>query len=138
MVACMKGLLIRNTNTYKLMTYGSYLIAFSIFVIPCLFGFFVLSIFFLFYISLFIDIFKDELEEDLKPVSLLRVLLFELPFIILCVGNVVVLLWGFVKETNGMMNLLSILGLVATIFAVGIWFNKYYKRQKELENDTIL
>mgnify|MGYP006907966251 FL=1 len=84
------------------------------------------------------DIFKDEVEEDIEPVSMLRVLLFELPFIILCVGNVVVLLWGFVKETNGIMNLLSILGLVATIFAVGIWFNKYYKRQKELENDTTL
>lgn len=128
----MKGLLIRNTNTYKLMTYGSYLIAFSIFVIPCLFGFFVLSIFCLFYISLFIDIFKDEVEEDLKPVSVLRVLLFELPFIVLCIGNVLVLLWGFVKETTGMMNLLSILGLIATIGALVIWFSKYYKIQKEL------
>lgn len=134
----MKGLLIRNTNTYKLMTYGSYLIAFSMFVIPCLLGFFVMSIFFLFYVSLFMDIFKDEVEEDIEPVSMLRVLLFELPFIFLCVVNVLVLFWGFVKETSGMMNLLSILGLIATIGALVVWFNKYNKRQKELENDTTL
>lgn len=127
---CMKGLLIRNTNTYKLLTYGSYLIVFSIFVIPCLLTFFVFSIFFLFYLSLFIDIFKDEVEEDLKPVSLFRVLLLELPFIILCVGNVLVLLWGFVKETNGILNLLSILGLIATIGAIIMWIKKYYKKQK--------
>ena len=84
------------------------------------------------------DIFKDEVEEDIEPVSMLRVLLFELPFIFLCVVNVLVLFWGFVKETSGMMNLLSILGLIATIGALVVWFNKYNKRQKELENDTTL
>ena len=73
----MKGLLIRNTRTYNLLVGGSYMILLSLLVFPCVLGLFVMIISLLFYPCILMDIFKDDIDEELKPVSWIRFFVFE-------------------------------------------------------------
>lgn len=128
----MKGLLIRNTRTYNLLVGGSYMILLSLLVFPCVFGLFVMIISLLFYPCILMDIFKDDIDEELKPVSWIRFFVFELPFIVLCIVNVLRLWLGYAKEKSGMGQMISIICLIATIVVIVAWVRKMFSKQKEL------
>lgn len=128
----MKGLLIRNTRTYNLLVGGSYMILLSLLVFPCVLGLFVMIISLLFYPCILMDIFKDDIDEELKPVSWISFFVFELPFIVLCIVNVLCLWLGYAKEKSGMGQMISIICLIATIVVIVAWVRKMFNRQKEL------
>ncbi len=108
------------------------MILLSLLVFPCVFGLFVMIISLLFYPCILMDIFKDDIDEELKPVSWIRFFVFELPFIVLCIVNVLCLWLGYAKEKSGMGQMISIICLIATIVVIVAWVRKMFSKQKEL------